>query len=599
MPDPPAQRACYLTTARGPVFALLHPAARPCGIGVVLCAPFGNDDLCSYRSRREWAEQLAAAGHPTVRLDLPGTGNSAGDAHDDDLLEAWTDAIAAAAAWLREQSGCPRVAAVGIGLGGLLAYRAVALGAAIDDLALWATPARGRTFVRELHALARMEASAASATEPGEEAAESDGEMASAGFVLSAQTLAALEAVDLGQLPLPAPAGRRVLQLERDGIAPDARLRRALAATDVELTLAAGPGYGAMVTAPQRSQMPAEVVETVIAWLGHSAPAPVIAGPAPPAAAPTAPVASLSVDGAPIRETPITVALERGALFGVLSEPLDETAPICAVLLSAGAVRHIGPNRMWVELARRWAADGVPTLRVDLAGIGDADGEGYPMHEDGSFHATRFVDQVGAILDTLAARGLPQRFVLGGLCSGAYLAFHAAQRDERVAAALMVNPRTLFWSRRLDRVRDARDVRKIRRLETWRKLIRGDISRARRQEIWRGIAAAVSALPSELRERRRRGRAGDPLEDALDALERNATRLVAVFTAGEPLLEEMQRDGRLERIRRRSMRVECIPGALISHTLEPLPLQRAVAAVLDEEIAHELERAAPLAPQII
>jgi hypothetical protein len=221
------------------------------------------------------------------------------------------------------------------------------------------------------------------------------------------------------------------------------------------------------------------------------------------------------------------------------------------------------------------------------------------MHEDGSFHATRFVDQVGAILDTLAARGLPQRFVLGGLCSGAYLAFHAAQRDERVAAALMVNPRTLFWSRRLDRVRDARDVRKIRRLETWRKLIRGDISRARRQEIWRGIAAAVSALPSELRERRRRGRAGDPLEDALDALERNATRLVAVFTAGEPLLEEMQRDGRLERIRRRSMRVECIPGALISHTLEPLPLQRAVAAVLDEEIAHELERAAPLAPQII
>jgi alpha/beta superfamily hydrolase len=30
---------------------------------------------------------------------------------------------------------------------------------------------------------------------------------------------------------------------------------------------------------------------------------------------------------------------------------------------------------MWVEASRRWAALGVATLRIDLEGIGDADGD--------------------------------------------------------------------------------------------------------------------------------------------------------------------------------------------------------------------------------
>ena len=73
----------------------------------------------------------------------------------------------------------------------------------------------------------------------------------------------------------------------------------------------------------------------------------------------------MTIGGALIRETPITVEHAHGSLFGVLAEPdLDVPAPVCAVLLNAGALRHIGPGRMWVELARRWTAKGVPTLRT-------------------------------------------------------------------------------------------------------------------------------------------------------------------------------------------------------------------------------------------
>ena len=46
------------------------------------------------------------------------------------------------------------------------------------------------------------------------------------------------------------------------------------------------------------------------------------------------------------------------------------------MLLNSGAVRRIGPQRMWVEAARRWAALGVPTLRFDVVGVGDSDGDG-------------------------------------------------------------------------------------------------------------------------------------------------------------------------------------------------------------------------------
>ena len=61
--------------------------------------------------------------------------------------------------------------------------------------------------------------------------------------------------------------------------------------------------------------------------------------------------------------------------MGILTEPVGPAVDLCAVWLNAGPQRRIGPNRMWVETARRWAALGVPSVRVDLAAIGDADGD--------------------------------------------------------------------------------------------------------------------------------------------------------------------------------------------------------------------------------
>src|SRR5207302_8538316 len=107
------------------------------------------------------------------------------------------------------------------------------------------------------------------------------------------------------------------------------------------------------------------------------------------------------------------------SMFGILCEPDPKTprSECCVLFLNPGAVRHIGPNRMWVESARRWAARGVVSLRLDLSGIGESDGE---LNGDiASLYQDRLVEQVEMALDSLRSRLGIRQFAAVGLCSGA------------------------------------------------------------------------------------------------------------------------------------------------------------------------------------
>jgi hypothetical protein len=242
---------------------------------------------------------------------------------------------------------------------------------------------------------------------------------------------------------------------------------------------------------------------------------------------------------------------------------------------------------MWVEVARRWAARGVPTLRIDLAGIGDADGDLESLREDAGFYIQRFVAETEVVLDALAERGLPRRFMLAGLCSGGYWAMHAALADERIASVCMINPRALFWHTHLREVRNARNIRKAVRASTWGKLARGEITAERAQTIAHGVAVAMRTLPTRVLRGRRAG--GYELEHALDRLTAARTELLGVFTAKEPLAEELERNGDLARMRSHpNVLIEQLPGPLTSHTLEPLPLQKAVHQILDQALDRQL-----------
>ncbi len=59
-------------------------------------------------------------------------------------------------------------------------------------------------------------------------------------------------------------------------------------------------------------------------------------------------------------------------MFGILAKPLESGTARALLMLNAGAIRHIGSNRMDVPLARQLAASGLVVLRADLTGIGDS-----------------------------------------------------------------------------------------------------------------------------------------------------------------------------------------------------------------------------------
>jgi alpha-beta hydrolase superfamily lysophospholipase len=594
----PQARALYLSIdGVEDVFGLLHLPAQdaPRQTAVLICPPFGWEETCSYRSRRDWAESLAAAGHPTLRIDLPGSGDSGGSSKDPGRVEAWTAAICSAADWLRATTDSRRLATIGIGLGGLLACQALGEGAPIDELVLWAVPSRGRTFVRELRAFGRMET--AKSADWNEHAPDppADGSIGVGGFVLSAETTQALEALDVTTAAIPAGQLQRALLLERDGIGVEQRLQDHLQAAGAAVTVSPASGYGEMMAPPHEARSPIDVFGRSLAWLAESSsPAPGAAS-VPSAAQPSAQrprparavrqrdTIELTIDGVRISETPITIDEPGGRLFGVLSEPVGERAlGITALLMNAGAHRRIGQGRMWVGAARRWAARGVPTLRLDLRGIGDAEGDATRFHEVGELYTAEMVDETLVALDALDARGLGPAYVLAGLCSGAYWSFHAALRDERACAAFLLNPQTLVWDPSLH---TARTLRRGSRA----KVLRGEVPLTQ-------IASLAFGIPPMLARRalarlRARQEGGDELDRALDRLRDTGKHVQFIFSGPEPLREEFELQGRVARAERwPNVGFDFIPGH--DHILRPIESQRLAHEALDRALERELRRVA-------
>jgi pimeloyl-ACP methyl ester carboxylesterase len=556
----------YFGSEDRPLFGWLHGGGAAAGIGLVLCNPFGYEAICAHRALRHFAQAAAAAGVPALRFDYDGTGDSAGHDRDPQRLEAWVSSVGAAADALRAHAGVERVVLLGVRLGALLAALAAARRDDVEGLVAIAPVITGKAHVRELRAL-QMSAAARPAPDGVD---DDDGVQAALGFALTAETKAALAGVDLVRAShAPAPA---VLLLERDDLPPDEAWPSHLAALGVTVERRRLPGYVEMMLGAEHSQVPSEMLRATVAWLEDRRARLPNAGTRPPR---TERVTRARL-GSIVESAEHVDA--GGRLFGVLSTP---AAPPAArrglLLLNAGAIHRIGPSRLYVTLARRWAAMGHAVLRLDVSGIGDS--APVPGRAENVVYTNDASDDVRAGLAFLRRQpGVTEVHALG-LCSGGYNAFKAAVAGVPLDGVLLINPLTFFYkadqplSEAEDKViyEGSRYLRRLRDRDAWLKLVqRGVDVRVALRTVGRFVAGRVRGRAHELA--RRAGLAvGDDLAHELTTITGRRIPLRFVFSEGDPgygllhthggaTVEKLRRAGRLS--------IEVIEGA--DHTFTPL-----------------------------
>jgi alpha-beta hydrolase superfamily lysophospholipase len=424
----------------------LHRPAEPSGHGVVLVPPFGYEAICAHRSLRALADAFAAAGVVALRIDPAGTGDSSGSDADADRIGAWTASVRGAAKLVREHAS--RVDLVGVRLGALLATLAAD---AADGIVAIAPVVSGRAYVREL-------AMVQSALDLPPSALR-DGDREALGFRLTAETAAQLSKIDLLKRP---PPNGDVFVVDRDDLPSGDAWIEKLGCRSMRV-----PGYVEMMLDPHKAIVPSAIVRAVVDAVRQRRVEP-----------------RSSASGAPANEATIDGIRERALfaddhVFGVLSFPEQPTGK-GIVLVNAGAIHHIGPNRLHVTAARRWAREGHLVYRIDLSGLGESPAR--PGAPEPDVYPIDAVRDVIAAVDRVRAFGARDVLVVG-LCSGAFHAQKAAFADPSIRGFVAINPLTFvrpegevdFPSARAAREAE-RYKRSMRDPEKWKKLLRGDVA---------------------------------------------------------------------------------------------------------------------------
>jgi pimeloyl-ACP methyl ester carboxylesterase len=520
-------------------FGWLHepPDGTGCDVAVVICTAFSTDAAIGYRSLALLADQLAAAGYPALRFDYPGTGDSpdsgleCGEGH----WLAWKKSVHAAADWLHTATGAHRVVLCGLRIGATLAALA---GAERDDVAgllLFEPVVVGRSFVRQL----RLEAELLTGRRPGK--ADS---FEHHGLRFCASALDQMAAADLRQVAIP--AGTAVGLFARQATRPVSDCATAWSQAGASVACPDWSGLDPLVRDNPIAETRLADFEGVFVWLRQA-----IVAESRQTIEPVQRLAALQVPGC--IEAPLSFGRDR-RLFGVLCQPENGAAREVVLIPNTGRDPRHGPARQAVTFARRLAAEGVASLRLDFAGLGDSAAppgkEGVRSHV---FQVDRAAD-IRAAIDRLQALGFA-RFAVQGLCSGAYHAFHAALADERISTLMLVNiPLFRLPGRDVQGYLDQRwlprlhYVRQLVSADRWRAVLQGevDLVRAARGQFVHGPAHVISRATSAVR---RLGVAREQsfARRSMATLSRRGVRTLFMFSPGagesEIFAREFGQDG--------------------------------------------------------
>jgi uncharacterized protein len=245
------------------LFGCYHePSAWPSrDHGVVICYPFGQEYIRSYRACHHLALQLARTGFPVLRFDYLGSGDSEGDDHNTTFSQAQID-LRCAIDELRTRSGVEHVILAGLRMGSSLALSVAAQISNMSGLVLWEPVVHGQQYLEELR-VRHDETILRFFVQPKDyDPKARPSELL--GFAISESQLHEIETLDL--LQIKPPAGKPILLIESSGstvfVALAAHLQQ-----NTRVTTQHVPSFTVWAEDVDKGLVPQQIIEAISNWL--------------------------------------------------------------------------------------------------------------------------------------------------------------------------------------------------------------------------------------------------------------------------------------------------------------------------------------------
>jgi pimeloyl-ACP methyl ester carboxylesterase len=510
------------------------PDVQKRSTAVLFVNPWGFEEMCSRKFFRVAAEHFADVGVPSLRFDYLGTGDALDLGDAPATLAVWENSIGDAVEKLKNLSGCSRVVLVAQGLGATLVQRAGIAIEGVDSIVMLGPVFSGRAYLRELSAWSKfinLHLGLGADNLP-------KGQQAIAGLVMPDGI-----AAELTKLNITTPeriAAPRYLILERPVRSHDTTFADGLRALGADVEQRTFEGYDELVIDPLFAKTPMATVHYLAGWLEANSSVDASGVPSVIAIEPQL------IVGDGFEDVPVRFG-EFNHLVGVISRPPGTPTGNAVLFLSTAYDRHSGWGRTIVDMARDLARQGVVSLRFDSANVGDS-----PPRLDAPaqiLYSPTQSEDVRSATDLLEGLGTGPLMV-AGRCSGGYLAIRAAVSDERLKAAVSINPFVYYWDPNqavekkhvVSVPRSFEDYgQRIASMDTFKRLLRGEvdvkaavrnvaIAFARRMSV--RIAPLLEYLPS-------RRRTAVEVKKSFLAVGKRKVPLTLIYSEGDVGLEHM------------------------------------------------------------
>ena len=502
---------------------------------VLFVYPWGFEELGIRKFYRLIAEKLADIGISSLRFELPGTANSTADPATT-TWQDWQRSVETAAETLITISQCKNLIVIGQATGGTLALQATMERQDVSGLVLLAPVLNGQSFLKELSAMSRL-ATASNKVQDRDRAQTFDW-----ATEIPSSVAAALGTINLDST-FPK-VDTNILLVARPKKSGDPTYIEHARRAGCHCDLVSFEGYDKLVKDLNASQIPAGLISDIVDWCAGLSGTPGL----PSSAEQTFQPPLLKTAG--YVEEPVRLG-NNHRLLAIICRPPDDTPVKSACILLTTAYHPMaGWARINVDAARQLAREGILSIRFDAANAADSPPlSGFAdENTDGKvvWPQSREDDVADVVAYLREHLKITQPLVIAGRCSGAYLAFIGAVRNDAIDAVMLANTFRFDWklgqpiNNELAFVPQPMSVyiRKLAHRDTWKRMGNGNINlyraavninRAIARRVFHRLASKLGIMTGQTR----------LIASRFKTLKDRGTKVRILYTRGDPGIAQL------------------------------------------------------------